>query len=313
MSQTLPLMPPALLVTSLVQSIQVGSLYALMAIGITLTMRVIRLPNFAHAEFVTTGAFTALVVSLFVSSEPVIILGSAALVASLVALLSHQLVFRPLASRKLSTYTMLLASFAVGLILRYILFVLSDTYQLFDKRIQIPLEIWVRSNPLILTNIFFTVVPVTIACVIGLSLLLGRTSMGREMRALASNPELAHILGMRVERIRSLTWLLVGALAGLAGALWGLYTFVNPLLGWLAILSVFAAAILGGLSSFTGTILGAYLVGLCENTLMQVLNHYLGLSFSFKAAIPFVIIILVLLLRPQGLTGFNRPPRDLQR
>jgi len=306
-------MPPALLLTSLLQSIQVGSLYALMAIGITLTMRVMRLPNFAHAEFVTTGAFTALVVSLFVSREPVIILAAAALVAALVALLSHRVVFRPLATRRLSTYTMLLASFAVGLILRYILFLLSDSFELFDKRIQIPLVIMLRSNSLILTNIFLTVVPVSLAAVIGLSLLLGRTALGREMRALAGNPELAQILGLPVERIRNLTWLLVGGLAGLAGALWGLYTFVNPMLGWLAILPVFAAAILCGRSRVTGTILGAYLVGLCENTLMQALNHFTGLPFSFKAAIPFIIIILVLLLRPAGLTGFGRQPKDLQR
>ena len=306
-------MPPALLITSLVHSIQVGSLYALMALGITLTMRVIRLPNFAHAEFVTTGAFTALVVSLFLSRSPVVILGLATLSGALVALSSHLLVFRPMSRRKLSTYSMLLVSFAVGLILRYLLFVLSDYYQLFDKRIQIPLQILVRESNLVLTNITFTIVPVSIACVMALALLLGRTALGREMRALASNPELAHILGMRVERIRNLTWLLTGATAGLAGALWGLYTFVNPLLGWLAILPVFAAAILGGLSSFAGTILGAYLVAFCENTLMQALNHYTGLTFSFKAAIPFVIIILVLLLRPQGLTGFVRRSGNLER
>ncbi|MCE2490388.1 MAG: branched-chain amino acid ABC transporter permease [Anaerolineae bacterium] len=306
-------MPPALLITSLVHSIQVGSLYALMALGITLTMRVIRLPNFAHAEFVSAGAFAALVVSIFLSRSPVVILACATLSGAAVALLSHLLVFRPMSRRKLSTYAMLLVSFAVGLILRYILFVLSDSYQLFDKRIQIPMQILVRESFIVLTNFTLTIVPVSIACVMALALLLARTALGREMRALASNPELAHILGMRVERIRSLTWLLTGATAGLAGALWGLYTFVNPLLGWLAILPVFAAAILGGLSSFTGTILGAYLVAFCENTLMQALNHYTGLTFSFKAAIPFVIIILVLLLRPQGLTGFLRQNRNIER
>ncbi len=306
-------MPPALLITSLLHSLQVGSLYALMALGITLTMRVIRLPNFAHAEFVTTGAFTALVVSHFLSRSPAVILVSATIAGAVVALLSHLLVFRPMSRRKLSTYAMLLVSFAVGLILRYILFVLSDSYQLFDKRIQIPMQILVRESFIVLTNFTLTIVPVSIACVMALALLLARTALGREMRALASNPELAHILGMRVERIRSLTWLLTGATAGLAGALWGLYTFVNPLLGWLAILPVFAAAILGGLSSFTGTILGAYLVAFCENTLMQALNHYTGLTFSFKAAIPFVIIILVLLLRPQGLTGFLRQNRNIER
>ena len=208
---------------------------------------------------------------------------------------------------------MLLASFAVGLILRYILFVLSDTYQLFDKRIQIPLEIWVRSNPLILTNIFFTVVPITIACVIGLSLLLGRTALGREMRALASNPELAQILGMRVERIRSLTWLTGGRIGRTCWRALGPVHLRESSAG-------LAGHPLGFRRSHPWRSLQLHRNysrrlsrGLCENTLMQVLNHYMGLSFSFKAAIPFVIIILVLLLRPQGLTGFNRPPRDLQR
>jgi branched-subunit amino acid ABC-type transport system permease component len=88
---------------------------------------------------------------------------------------------------------------------------------------------------------------------------------------------------------------------------------VNPLTGWFAILPVFAAAILGGLSSFPGTILGAYLVALSENTIMQLLNSTFGLDFSFKTAIPFVIIILVLLFRPQGFTEFLKGNRGLQR
>lgn len=306
-------MTPTLLIDSLIRSLQVGSLYALMAIGLTLTMNVMKLPNFAHAEYVTIGAYTALVVSLGISSNPVIVLGVAFLVTALVALVSHQTVFRPLEKQRSSTYTMLLASFAVGLILRYILFLLADYYELFDKRIQVPLEIWYRSNIVILTNIFFWVVPTSIGLVIFLSLLLNRTPLGREMRALANNLDLARIIGIRVSRVVNVTWLLVGGLAGVAGALWGIYTSVNPLMGWFAILSVFAAAILGGLSSFPGTILGAYLVALSENTVMQALNVYTGLDFSFKPAIPFVIIILVLLFRPQGFTELIRGNRRLQR
>jgi branched-subunit amino acid ABC-type transport system permease component len=306
-------MTVTLLIDSLLRSLQVGSLYALMAIGLTLTMNVVRLPNFAHAEYITIGAYTALVVSLGISSNPVIVLGAAFIVTALVALASHLTVFRPLEKQRTSTYTMLLASFAVGLILRYILFLTADTFELFDKRIQIPLEIWYRSNVMILTNIFFWVVPSSIGLVIALSLLLNYTPLGREMRALANNLDLARAIGIRVNRVVNLTWLLVGGLAGVAGALLGIYTSVNPLTGWFAILPVFAAAILGGLSSFPGTILGAYLVALSENTIMQMLNSYLGLDFSFKTAIPFVIIILVLLLRPQGFTELLRGNSGLQR
>ena len=109
----------------------------------------------------------------------------AAVVAALVALGSNVFVFRPLEKRSPSMYTMLLASFAVGLILRYILFLLVDRFDLFDKRIQIPLEIWYRNPSLILTNVFFWVVPTTIGLVLVLTVLLNYTALGREMRALA--------------------------------------------------------------------------------------------------------------------------------
>lgn len=306
-------MPPTLLITSLVNTLQVGSLYALMALGITLTFSVMKLPNFAHAEYITAGAFTALIVSLQGDVHPLIIIASAGIVGALTALISHQVVFKPLEKQNASFYTLLLASFAVGLIIRYILFMTADQFELFDKRIAIPLEIIYRSDTLILTNIFMWVVPTSIGLVILLTLLLNYTPLGREMRALANNLGLAKVLGIAVERVTNNTWLLVGGLAGISGALWGLNTSVSPLMGWVAILSVMAAAILGGLSSFTGTILGAYVVAFSENTVMQALNFYMDVDFSFKPAIPFIIIIVVLLIRPQGFTDFFTLVRGLQR
>ena len=90
-------------------------------------------------------------------------------------------------------------------------------------------------------------------------------------------------------------------------------TAVNPLMGWAAVLSVFAAAILGGLSSFTGTILGAYVVAFSEHTVMLFLNFNFGVDLAYKPAIPFIIIIAVLLTRPQGFTQFFQRGGDLQR
>lgn len=306
-------MPPTLLITSLVNTIQVGSMYALMAIGITLTMRVIKLPNFAHAEYITAGGFTALILSMTVTSNPLIILAAAFVVGAIVALLSHLIVFRSLEQENASFYSMLLASFAVGLIIRYILFIIADTFSLFDERIQISLEIVYRNDMLILTNIFAWVVPTSIGAVIALTILLNYTAIGREMRALADNMTLAKVIGIAVERVKNYTWLLVGGLAGLSGALWGLNTAVSPLMGWVAILSVFAAAILGGLSSFAGTILGAYIVAFSENTIMQILNFYFDVDFSLKPAIPFVIIVVVLMIRPEGFAEFFKNVRGLRR
>ena len=306
-------MPTALLITSLVNTIQVGSMYALMALGITLTFSVMKLPNFAHAELLTVGAYAALVVSLAVDTHPLAILLAAAGIGALVAGIGHRAVFKPLESQKLSLYTLILASFALGLIIRYALFTLADSFNLFNLRIGIPLQIVYRDGFLILTNVFALVLPTSIALVILLTLLLNRTALGREMRALANNAELARVIGIPVERVKSHAWLLVGALAGVAGALWGIYTSPHPLMGWLAILSAFAASILGGLSSFAGTILGAYLVAFAENTLMLWLNSSLGVDLSMKPAIPFIIIILVLLLRPQGFTQLWRRRRELGR
>jgi len=295
--------PTTLLLDSLLRSIQVGSLYALMAIGLTLTLAVIRLPNFAHAELITVGAYVALLSSHWLSSNLLLALGLCFVISALVAIVAHKTVYQPLEKLNPSIYTLILASFALGLILRYLIFLMVDSYSLHDLRIKAPLEIWYQGHNIILTNIFFWVVPTAILLITALSLLLNYTSLGREMRALADNPSLARVIGV-LENPYNLTWLLVGGLAGVAGALWGIYTSINPLMGWLAILSVFAATILGGMTSFSGTILGAYVVGFSENFVMQLLNHYAGLDFSFKPAIPFAIIIIVLLFRPQGLTGF---------
>lgn len=272
-----------------------------MAVGLTLTLAVIRLPNFAHAEYITVGAYTALVISTLVTPNPLVVIVAALVVGSAVAWVGHRTVFRPLATRNLSSYAMILASFALGLIIRYLLFLVADRFDLFDKRIAVTQTIWLQTEQVTLTNIFLWIVPTSIGCVLLLTLLLHYTQLGRDMRALADNLNLALVIGIPVNRVHDLTWLIVGGLAGVAGALWGIYTFVDPLVGWLAILSVFAATVLGGMTSFVGAIAGGYIVAFSENTIMQLLNQTVGLDFSFKPAIPFLIIVCVLLIRPQGL------------
>ena len=296
-------MTTKLLVDSLMATVQVGSMYALMAIGLTLTFAVTRLPNFAHAELISVGAYAALVFSLLWSANLPLLAAVAFVVAAFVALLCHRAVYRPLSRRKPPIHVLILATFAVGLILRYVLFLLVDRFDLFDLRIQTEQIILFQNDYVTITNIFAWVVPTSIVLVLALSLLLTRTSLGRQMRALADNATLARVVAVPVNRVHDLTWVLAGGLAGVGGALWGLSTFVNPLTGWLAILSVFAATVLGGMTSFAGTILGAYLVAFSENTIMQALNAWLGVPFSVKPAIPFLIIMLVLLIRPQGFTA----------
>jgi branched-subunit amino acid ABC-type transport system permease component len=297
--------PLALVWDAVVRSVQVGSLYALMALGMTLTMAVVRFPNFAHAELITIGAYAGLLTSFIFPENIPLILMSAFVCAAVGGLVSHRLVYRPLSKARVSIYSMILASFAVGLIARYIIFLFVDRFDFFDKSAQVSQEVWLRTSDVILTNTFFWSVPTAFLLMGACSLLLGRTELGRQMRALADNPTMARIIGIPVDRVHDLTWLLAGGLAGVGGALWGIYTAVNPLTGWTSILSVFAATVLGGMTSFAGTILGAFVVSLSENLLMQWLNLQFGLDFNFKPAVPFIIIIGVLLFRPQGLTGLG--------
>jgi branched-subunit amino acid ABC-type transport system permease component len=293
---------PALLIDSVLRSIQVGSLYALMALGLTLTLAVTRVPNFAHAELITVGAYAGLLVSLVVPANLPIVLIAALAASAAVAWLCHRLAFRPLGRQNLGTYSLILASFAVGLIVRYLIFLFVDRFDLFDRPMQLSQRAMVRGPGFVITNTFAYSVAIAVILVIGLSALLKRTSLGRDMRAVAANSALAGVIGVSADRVKDMTWLIVGALAGVGGALWGLYTSINPLIGFLSILSVFAATVLGGMTSFAGTILGAFVVAFSENVVMQFLNATFGLDFSFKPAIPFIIIILVLLMRPQGLT-----------
>ena len=274
-----------------------------MALGLTLTMTVTRLPNFAHAELITVGAYAGLLISLLVPGSLPVVLLCAMLASALVAWLAHRMVYRPLSKQHLSTYGMILASFAVGMLIRYIIFLLIDRFDLFDKPMQVSQQVLVRGAGFVITNTFAYSVLAAIALVLALSLLLNRTPLGREMRAVAANGVLARVIGISTDRVHDVTWLIAGGLAGVGGALWGLYTSINPLMGFLTILSVFAATVLGGMTSFTGTIIGAFVVSLSENVLMQVLNSTLGLDFSLKPAIPFVIIIVVLLVQPQGLSA----------
>jgi branched-chain amino acid transport system permease protein len=297
--------PTSLILDSLVRSLQAGSLYALMALGLTLTLAVVRLPNFAHAELITVGAYVALLVSTSGATSVPVILALAFVGSALVAIIAHRAVYRPLARLNLSTYAMILASFAVGLIVRYAIFLLADRFDFFDKPIRVSQQIVLRTPNLILTNVFFWSVPTALLLMLALSVVLNRTDLGRQMRALADNATLSKVIGIPVDRVHDLTWILVGGLAGVGGALWGIYTTVNPLMGWFTLLSVFAASVLGGMTSFVGTILGAYVVSFSENLLMQWLNFQFRLDFSFKPAVPFIIIIVVLLVRPQGLTGLS--------
>ncbi|TLY15832.1 MAG: branched-chain amino acid ABC transporter permease [Thaumarchaeota archaeon] len=290
------------LVDSIVLSIFIGSIYVLASLGLTLTLAVVKLPNFAHAEFLTIGAYTgALISSSF--PENFLLMGVGAFVVSgLIAVVIHFLVYKPMMDRKISIYTMVLASFAVATFVRYGVFSWASISNLLSTHPSVSIVVVGSIGTTPITNIYEIVVPLALVLSAVVGLFLTVTRLGKSMRAVASNFELARVTGIRLSIVVPFMWVIAGGLAGLGGVFLGIYTAVTPVLGSSLLLQIFAVVIIAGLTSMSGTVIGGYIVGFAENTLMAALNNFFGVPFTFEPLLPFAMILVVLMFRPTGLT-----------
>jgi branched-subunit amino acid ABC-type transport system permease component len=137
--------------------------------------------------------------------------------------------------------------------------------------------------------------------------MLTKTKLGTAMRCVAENSELAQIIGVNVRNIRRIAWVISGGLAGVAGALWAVYLIAYPEVGWVNLLSSFTASYIGGLISFSGTIIGGYIVGIGENLVMNMLNKIIGVDVGYKLLITFLILVGIMLFKPTGLAEISLP------
>ncbi|MGH7119709.1 MAG: branched-chain amino acid ABC transporter permease [Acetobacteraceae bacterium] len=282
-----------------------GATLALGAIGLTLTYDILRFANFAHGEFLTFGAYFALI---FVGSfSGGAALGPftfgwnllAAMVAALVltvllALLLDWVVWRPLRKSEVPI-ALVIASFGASLMLRnVVVFFWGSQPQYYTRSISIMREVLpgvrMTANQVLL-------VLLTIALTIALHLFLSRTRLGRQMRAVSDNPSLAQVTGIDVRRVVRWVWIVGGGLAAIAGVMFGLTVQVSPQMGFTLILPLFAAAILGGIGSVYGAVLGGLIIGLAESLSVPLIGP------AYKPAIAFLLMFLVLLVRPTGILG----------
>ncbi len=289
-----------------------GAIIGLGAIGVTLTYSILRFANFAHGEFVSWGAYAALVLSGMLGAAaggPARPLGAFSFGWTLVlaaplamaltgglALLLDQVLFAPL-RRRGEIIVAIMASFGASLALRSLLeaiFTSRPAYYSRALQIATPLGAGLRVTP---NQVALLVV--TALLMIGVHVLLTRTPIGRAMRAVSENPTLAQVAGVDVARVIRVTWLLGGALAGAAGVVVGLLVQIRPFMGFDLLLPFFAAAILGGIGSVPGAVLGGLVVGLSEAAAVALVGA------QWRGAIAFAVIIAVLLVRPNGL--FGRP------
>ncbi|RLP23206.1 branched-chain amino acid ABC transporter permease [Mesorhizobium sp. YM1C-6-2] len=296
---------------ALMDGLVAGSMIGLGAVGVTLTYSILRFANFAHGEFIAWGAYFALVIAGALGmlagglSAPIgpFSFGWALIVATILAvalngglaLLVDALLFGRLRSQKSTVIIMVMASFGAALTLRSLLeFIFTSQPLYFSKALQIamPLGLGIRATPDQLLSL-----GVAAVLVVAVHLLLSRTAIGRSMRAVSENPQLAGVAGVEVRKVIRIVWLLGAALACIAGVSAGLLVQIRPQMGLDLLLPLFAAAILGGIGSVPGAMLAGLIVGLSEAFAVQLIGA------EWRAAVAFVILVLVLLLRPQGIFG----------
>jgi len=300
---------PAMLGQAIADGLLTGAVISLGAIGISFTMQIMRFANFSHAELLTWGGYLALVVVGFIGAglpTAGLSFGLGLLAAAMLAMLLtgalawgvDRLVFRRLRRSGAQHLTLIFASFGIGLVLRHVIVLFwGHESRFYTKELQIAIEVLpgVRVLP---DQVF--ILGLTIAIVLALHLWLQRSRTGIAMRATAESPALATACGIEVERVIRATWFIGGGLAALSGVFVGLTPQLNAEIGSSLLLALFAAAILGGVGSLPGAVVGGLLVGLSENLML------LWVSPGYKQSMSFGVLILVLLLRPQGLFGERR-------
>ncbi len=273
------------------------------SIGLTLTLAVVKLPNFAHAEFLTVGAYVGVVVSRIYPNNLLIVGICAFLVCGAAAMVIHHSVYKPLMNRKVSIYFLVLASFAVAQLIRYLVYFTTDSLNpnLLATTQSIKIYTIVTLFNVQISNIYAISIILAIVISALLAVFFNFTHLGKSMRAIANNFDLARISGINVSFAVNIMWVIAGGLGGLGGVILGTYTSVTPTLGFDALLDIFAVVIIAGLTSFVGTIIGGYVVGFASNTIIEALYHYAGVPLGYAPLLPFAMIVVILIIKPTGL------------
>jgi branched-chain amino acid transport system permease protein len=290
-----------------VWGVMLGGIIALGAIGLTLVYGVVKFPNFAHGELVTLGAYFAYSIGALMPQgsalrpfsfgwELIAAMLLAMPAVSLVALAMDRVMFRPLRDRGASLVLLAMGSLAGAFFLRsWIYLVWGSDFRFYypgraNPALELPAGVRVQAD-----QIFVLVVAVVLVALTGF--LLGRTRMGKAMRATANNPDLAQVRGINTERVIAWTWVLGACLAAAGGVMYGLASQLRPEMGFLLLLPMFAAAIMGGIGSPAGAIVGAIIIGVAQQVSASFLNP------AYGPAVAFILLVIVLILQPNGLFG----------
>lgn len=282
----------------MINGVSLGSIYALIALGYTMVYGIINLINFAHGEVLMVGAYLgfALTGILGVSFLPALLLSMA--VCGLLGVVIEKVAYKPL--RGGSRISALITAIAVSLFLQYGMMYFVGPESRTYKDVLPGNQISVFNTGAVIDIKSLYIIGVTVLLMIILMYITNRTRVGKCMRALSQDRDAAELMGISVSRTISYTFFLGSALAGAAGVLIGVYySTINPLMGAAPGLKAFVSAVIGGIGIIPGAVFGGFFLGLLETFVSSV-----GGSL-YKDAVAFLILILVLLIRPTGLLGYK--------
>lgn len=278
------------LVQLLIYGVVLGSVIVLGAIGLSLTYGILNFANFAHGDTMTVGAYLALLFKAGFGWPLWAALPAAMVCTAALMVIVDKSLYQRLRSR--GGITLLIASVGVALILRNLVQAAwgPDTY-FYNQGIQLPILLYglrIKPDHLLIGG-------VALALVLGVHLFLRFTKLGKAMRAMADNADLARVSGIDTDRVIAWTWALGSGLAAAAGVLLAIDTQLSPQMGWNTLLPIFAAVILGGIGSPYGAMAGGMIIGIAQEL------STLFISTAYKPVVAFLLMIAILLVRPSGI------------
>src|SRR5918994_183220 len=274
--------------------LSLGAIYALGAVGLTLVYGILKLVNFAHGDILTFGAYMAYLVNVTWGLPLVVAIFWAMATTAVLGIFLEKVMWGPMRARGAGMLQLLLMAIGLALVIRFtIQFIWSTELRQLDVNRTDTVEFL----GLVIGRTNLIVIVVGFAVLVATGLMLRYALLGKRMRALSDNLELAETSGIDTSRVILWTWIFAGALAGLAGVMAGAVTDVRPEMGFELLLPIFAAVVLGGI----GDAFGALAAGLVLGVVIEWST--LLIDARWQTFIGFVILILALLIRPQGIFG----------
>ena len=293
-----------------VYGIVFGSIISIGAIGLSLVFGIIRFANFAHGDLMSTGAYIALFMvtwalawipdttfgQLSFGWRMLIAFPVAMFVVAFVAVALDRILYQRLRRKGSGPVIMAMSSLGAAFIVRMLILIFWGADSLFYRpgilrpALQLPLGVKIRPDQILILIVVFSLVAL-------LHLFLQKTKLGKAMRATADNMELALVSGIDTERVIMMTWGIGGALAAAGGILYGVDVQLHPYMGWNFLIPLFAATILGTIGNIYGALVGGLVIGVAQ----QVSTAFM--MPTYKPAVAFILMILILLFRPKGIFG----------